>query len=80
MFLSSVTHMPYIHGGQNEVILMYIQQDATLHSVFISGNCSTRFRWFLHPSSGARTTVFTASGTCWNSLEFQLLHDGSRWQ
>jgi len=44
-------------------ILIYIQQDAMLHILFISGNCSTCFRWYLHPSSGAHTTVSTASGT-----------------
>jgi len=43
-------------------IPIYIQQDATLHSLFISGNCSTCFGWYLHPSSGAHTTVSTASG------------------
>ena len=31
---------------------------------FISGNCSTCFGWCLHPSSGAHTTVSSASGTC----------------
>ena len=45
-------------------IPIYIQQDAELHILFISGNCSTCFRWYLHPSSGAHTTVFTVSGTC----------------
>jgi hypothetical protein len=45
-------------------ILIYIQQDATLHSLFISGNCSTCFGCYFHPSSGAHTTVFTASGIC----------------
>ena len=45
-------------------ISINIQQDATLHSLFISGNCSTCFGWYLHPSSGAHTTVSTASGTC----------------
>ena len=45
-------------------ILIYIQQDATLHSLFISGNCPKCFGWYLHPSSGAQTTVSTASGTC----------------
>jgi len=45
-------------------IPIYIQQDATLHSLFISGNCSTCFGWYLHPSSGARATVSTASGIC----------------
>jgi hypothetical protein len=43
---------------------VYIQQDATLHSLFISGNCSTCFGWYHHPSSGAHTTVSTASGIC----------------
>jgi hypothetical protein len=43
---------------------VYIQQDATLHSLFTSGNCSTRFGWYFHPSSGAHTTVSTASGIC----------------
>ena len=45
-------------------IPIYIQQDATLHSLFISGNCSTCFGWDFHPSSGAHTTVSTASGIC----------------
>jgi len=30
----------------------------------ISGNCSTCFGWYLHPSSGAHATVSTASGVC----------------
>jgi hypothetical protein len=31
---------------------------------FIYGNCSTCFGWYFHPSSGAHTTVSTASGIC----------------
>jgi len=30
----------------------------------LSGNCSTCFGWYLHPSSRAQTTVATAPGTC----------------
>ena len=30
----------------------------------LSGNCSTYFGWYHHPSSGAQTTVSTASGIC----------------
>jgi hypothetical protein len=45
-------------------IPVYIQQDATLHSLFISGNYSTCFGWYFHPSSEAHTTVSTASGIC----------------
>ena len=66
---------PRMHGMARHVMmsvddarmlltLIYIQQDATLHSLFISGNCSTCSGWYLHPSSGAHTTVSTASGTC----------------
>ena len=35
-----------------------------LHSLSISGNCSTCFGWYFQPSSGAHTTVSTASGIC----------------
>jgi hypothetical protein len=42
----------------------YIQQDATLHILFISGNCSTCLGWYFHPSSGEHTIVSTASGIC----------------
>jgi hypothetical protein len=42
-------------------IYSYSQQDAMLHSLFITGNCSTCFGWYFHPSSGAHTTVSTAS-------------------
>jgi hypothetical protein len=38
-------------------IPLYNQQNATLHSLFISGNCCTYFGWYLHPSPGAHTTV-----------------------
>jgi hypothetical protein len=50
--------------GWANSIPIYIQQDTTLHSLFKSGNCSTRFGWYFHPSSGAHTTVSTASGIC----------------
>ena len=30
----------------------------------ISGNCSTCFRWYLHPSLGPHTAVSTAFGIC----------------
>jgi hypothetical protein len=51
-------------GWAPSSIPIYIQQDATLHSLFISGNCSTCFGWYFHTSSGAHTTVSIASGTC----------------
>jgi hypothetical protein len=52
-----------IHGSVHcKNILIYIQQDATLHNLFYLE--STCFGWYLHPSSGAQTTVSTASGIC----------------
>jgi len=52
-----------VHGSvHRKYIPIYIHQDATLHSLFISGNYSTCFGWYLHPSSGAHTTVSTAYG------------------
>jgi hypothetical protein len=54
----------FIYQQEKMCILIYIQQDATLHSLFISGNSSTCFGWYLQPSSGAHTTVSTASGIC----------------
>ena len=54
-----------IHGSvHRNNILIYIQQDATLHSLFISWNRSRCFGWYHHPSSGAQTTVSTVSGIC----------------
>jgi hypothetical protein len=43
----------------------YIQQDAKLHSLIISGNCSTCFGWYFHTSSGAHITASTAYGICY---------------
>jgi hypothetical protein len=54
-----------VHGSvHHKNIPIYTQQDTTLHSLFISGNCSTCFGWYLHPSSGAHTNVSTAPGIC----------------
>jgi hypothetical protein len=50
-------------GWAPNCIPIYIQQDATLHSLFIPGNCSTCFGWYFHPSSGAHTSLSTASAT-----------------
>ena len=70
-------------------IQIYIQQNATLHILFISGKLLYMFRVVLHPSSGAHTTVFTASSTCQTvtatcryrgrvGTQFQLFHDNDR--
>jgi hypothetical protein len=51
-------------GWAPNSIPIYIQQDETLHSLFISGNCSTCFGWYFHQSTGTHTTVSTAFGIC----------------
>jgi hypothetical protein len=73
MFYHRTGHIPW---GLTLILLMwrigwapnsipiYIHKDATLHSLLISGNCSTCFGWLFHTSSGAHTTVSTASGIC----------------
>jgi len=54
-----------VYGSvHRKYIPIYIQQDATSHSLFISENCSTCFGLYHHPSSGAQTTLSTASGIC----------------
>jgi hypothetical protein len=49
------------HCDFRKTILIYIQQDA-MFSLF--ENCSKCFAWYHRPSSGAQTTVPTASGIC----------------
>ena len=44
-------------------MFQYISKKMQRYTVyFISGNCSTCFGWYFHPSSGAHTTLSTASG------------------
>jgi hypothetical protein len=51
-----------IESAPNSIpVYLYIQQDAKLHSLFISGNCSTCFEWYFHPSSGAHTSSWYLS-------------------
>jgi len=42
---------------------MYPTRCNVTHFV-LSGNCSTCFGWYHHPTSGAQTTVYTTSGIC----------------
>jgi len=60
----------HVSGGtsthHHERIQLYLQHlvlvRLLLLQFILSGNCSTCFGWYLHPSSGAHTTVCTASG------------------
>ena len=54
----------YVHESvHRESMSITVQQDATFTFYYISGNYSTCFGWYHHPSSGAHITVTTASGT-----------------
>ena len=46
-----------VRASRNVSII--VQQDATIYSLFISGNCCTSLGWYLHPSSAAHITVST---------------------
>jgi len=44
---------------------LYISNEMQLYTIYLFlENCSIRFGWYFHPSSGAHITVFTVSGTC----------------
>jgi hypothetical protein len=64
LFASIIRRFNVYGSVYHKYIPIYIQQDATLRCLSISGNCSTCFGWYLHPSSGAHTTVSTAPGIC----------------
>ena len=60
-----IIHIFYLHGSvHRKYIPICIQQDANLQQFIISENCSTCFGCYFYPSSGAHTTVSTASGMC----------------
>jgi hypothetical protein len=56
----------FMNSG-NKVSFQYSKIHPTRCNVtqfILSGNCSTSFSWYLHPSSGAQTTVSIASDIC----------------
>ena len=47
-----------VHGPvHRKYFFKYIQQDATLHNLFISVKCCTYFKRFLRPSSEAQNYI-----------------------
>jgi hypothetical protein len=70
-----------------EYSFRYISNKMQHYTVYLFlENCSTCFGWYLHPSSGAHTSAFTACGTCQTvtatcryrgrvGTEIQLFHD-----
>jgi hypothetical protein len=53
---------------RNNILLYKSQQDAHVTEFVLSGNCSTYFGRHYHLSSGAQTTVATASGNRYTML------------
>ena len=54
-----------VHGSvHHNNIQIYIQQDAMLHSLFYLETALHVSGGTIHPSSGAQTTVSTATGIC----------------
>ena len=45
-------------------IFQYVSNRCNITQFILPGICSTCFGWYFHPSSGAHTTVSTASGIC----------------
>jgi hypothetical protein len=62
VYLLTLILLMWRKGWAPNSIPIYIQQDATLNKLFITGICSTCFGWYFHPSSGPHTPVSTASG------------------
>jgi len=58
------------HGSvrRNNILIQKSQQDAHITEFILSDNCSTYFVRYYHPSSGAQTTVTTASGNRYTVL------------
>jgi hypothetical protein len=59
-----------IHGSvhRNNILLYKSQQDAHVTEFILSDNCSTCCGRYYNPSSGAQTTVTTASGNRYTVL------------
>jgi len=50
------------HGSVHLKNILIYPTRRNVTQFILSGNCSTCFGWYLRQSSGAQTTVFTASG------------------
>jgi hypothetical protein len=54
------------------ILLYKFQQDAYVTEFILSDNCFTCFGRHYHPSSGAQTTVTTASGNRYTVIDLLL--------
>jgi hypothetical protein len=51
-------------NNKEEIETTCTVQQLRFTQFILSGNCSTSFGWYQHPSSGAHTTVSTAFDIC----------------
>ena len=72
MWRSYVTNLLHLFYYSN----IYPTRCKVIHFI-LSGNCSTCFKQYHHPSSGAQTTVSTASGI-YHTVTAICLHDFDR--
>jgi hypothetical protein len=56
--------LQFIKEETGYYIPIYIQQDVTLYSSFISGNCSTCFGWMYHPKPAGSCNGVTNNRCC----------------
>ena len=64
LFLKHMCFKKSARVGLNKINSNIYPTRCNVTHFILSGNCSTCFGWYLHPSSGAQTTVSTASGIC----------------
>jgi hypothetical protein len=64
IYMFRVVPPPIIRSKKQLYLQHLVLVRLLLLQFILSGNCSTLFGWYLHPSSGAHTTVSTASGIC----------------
>jgi hypothetical protein len=66
LYMFQVVPPPIIRRANNCIYSIWYLSDryCYLPLYILSGNCSTCFGWYFHPSSGAQTTASTASGIC----------------
>ena len=62
LLLDNASHVFNVHGSVHRSNICSTRLN--LAQLILSGNCSTCFGWYHHSSSGAQTTVSTASGIC----------------
>ena len=61
--------LPILFNISIKILYSNICPRCNVTQFILSGNCSTCFGWYHHPSSGMQRTVSTASGICHTAIE-----------